>query len=90
VKRDWGLFFAGLGIAVISACVAVPPALSYRPEPEPCPEPSAGQVLIDGCYREPGGFDHWISQPGIIAFLVVALVLLLVALAVMRRGLKLR
>jgi hypothetical protein len=36
---------------------------------------------------DPDAFDRWISEPGTVAFLAVSFVLLLVALAVMHRGL---
>jgi hypothetical protein len=87
-RRDWPLFLAGLGIAVLSAAVAVPPVVAYRPEDPPCPRPEPPAVLIDGCSREPGGAGFWISQPGVIAFLAVSFVLLVVAVAVMWRALS--
>ena len=36
---------------------------------------------------DPDAFDRWISEPGTVAFLAASFVLLLVALAVMHRGL---
>ena len=87
MQRDWPLFAAGLGIVVLSAAVAVPAILAYRPADDaPCDPPKPPAVMIDGCYRERGGFDVWISQPGVVVTLAVAFVLLLIAVATMRRG----
>ena len=83
MRRDWPLFVAGLGIVALSAAVAVPAILAYQPA---CTPPRPPEVMIDGCYRERGSFDVWISQPGVVLTLAITFVLLVIAVATMRRG----
>jgi hypothetical protein len=90
VKRAWGLFFAGLGNPVLAATFAVPPLLLYGEHWSCDDNPNDDFAPYGGRPCAPSAFERWISEPGIVAFLAVSLTLLLVALVVMRRGLKLR
>jgi len=71
----------------VSAAVAISAILAYQPADDaPCIPPKPPAVMIDGCYRERGGFDVWISQPGVVVALAIALILLVIAVATIRRG----
>ena len=87
MQRDWGLFAIGLGIVVLSASVAVPALLAYGDSSGCGPNPRDDVAEFGGRPCDPDGFDRWISEPGTVAFLAASFVLLLVALAVMHRGL---
>ena len=87
VQRDWGLFAAGVGIVVLSASVAVPALLAYGDASGCDASPMDDVAEFGGRPCDPDAFDRWIGEPGTVAFLVASFVLLLVALAVMRRGL---
>ncbi len=87
MQRDWGLVAIGVGIVVISASFAVPALLVYG-DPSECDQNPADDVAeFGGRPCNPDAFDRWISDPGTVAFLAISFVLLLVALAVMHRGL---
>lgn len=88
MRRDWPLVASGFAIVVLSAAFALPAVLAYRPDEPPCDPPAPPAVMIDGCYRQPGGFDVWSGQPGVVIFLAIALVLLVIAMAVVWRGLS--
>jgi hypothetical protein len=87
MRRDWPLVASGVALVVVSAAAAIPAIGAYRPDDPPCTAPKPPAVMIDGCYRRDGGFDVWISQPGVVIFLALALLILVVAMATIRRGL---
>ena len=87
MQRDWGLVAIGVGIVVISASFAVPALLVYGDPSECDPNPTDDVAEFGGRPCNPDAFDRWISDPGTVAFLAISFVLLLVALAVMHRGL---
>ncbi len=88
MRRDWPIVASGFGVVLLSAAAALPALLAYRPGDPPCDPPTPPAVLIDGCQGMRGGFDAWIGQPGVIVLLVIALVLLVVAMATIRYGLR--
>lgn len=84
MQRDWGLFAGGLGIAVLSATFAVPPALVYGDTWGCDANPADDVAEFGGTPCDPDAFARWISEPFVVGFLVVSIALLLAALAVMR------
>lgn len=90
MKRDWGLFAAGVGIAILAATFLVPPLLWYGEHGNCDDNPNDDFAPYGGRPCAPSAFERWISEPGIVVFLAVSLTLLLAALVVMRRGLKRR
>jgi hypothetical protein len=86
MRRDWPLVASGFALVALSATVAIPAIGTYRPDDPPCIPPEPPAVLIDGCHRRDGGFDVWISQPGVVVLLAIALLVLAAALATIRRG----
>jgi hypothetical protein len=85
MRRDWPLVASGFALAVVSAVAALIAAWGYRDADPPCQAPPPPAALTD-CYRRDGGFDWWIGQPGVIAMLVAAVVILALAVATIRHG----
>ncbi len=86
MRRDWPLVASGLALVALSATAAIPAIGAYRPDDPPCGPPEPPAVMIDGCSRRAGGFDVWISQPGVVVLLAIALLILVAALTTIRRG----
>jgi hypothetical protein len=86
MRRDWPLVASGFALVALSATAAIPAIGAYRPDDPPCTAPKPPAVMIDGCYRRDGGFGIWISQPGVVIFLALALLILVIAMATIRRG----
>ena len=74
-------------IVVISASFAVPALLVYGDSSGCDPNSTDDVAEFGGGLCDPDAFDRWISNPGTVAFLAISGVLLLVALAVVHRGL---
>lgn len=86
MQREWGLFAIGVGIVVLNASVAAPALLVYGDSSGCDPNPMDDVAEFGGRPCHPDAVNRWIGEPGTVAFLAVAFVLLLVAVAVTRRG----
>jgi hypothetical protein len=87
MRRDWPLAASGFALVALSATAVIPAIGAYRPDDPPCIPPKPPAVMADGCHRRDGGLDVWISRPGVVILLAVALLLLVFAMATIRRGL---
>jgi hypothetical protein len=92
MRRDWPLVAAGFGIVAIAATLVAIMLLGYEFEsgsvPAGCKPPAPPAVRVDGCGPAKQPFDEWIVQPSMIVGFAFALLLLAVAGATIRRGLR--
>jgi len=87
MQRDWGLFAIGVGVLVLSAAMAVPELLVYGESSGCDPHPMDDVAGFGGRRAIRTGLIAGSASRGTVAFLAASLVLLLVAFAVMHRGL---